>query len=86
LRQPHLPFFGGTVKAFIALPLPVPFAADMEKHLADKKKHFRGWISVHGEDKKHFERISVREEYRKRFEWIPNARLPPARKLPQDAP
>jgi hypothetical protein len=73
LRRPHLPFFGGTVKVIIALPLPVPFAAELEKHLTDKKTHFRGWISVQGKDKKHFEQISAREEYRKRFEWIPKA-------------
>jgi hypothetical protein len=61
------------VKVIIALPIPLSFAAEVEKQLMDKKLHFRGWISVHGKDKKHFERISVREEYRKRFEWIPKA-------------
>ncbi|MDR0583265.1 MAG: hypothetical protein LBG57_02805 [Treponema sp.] len=79
------------MKVIIALPVPMPFMAEVEKHLAEKRLDFRGWIPqwklrklrktnkkryerlVEEGKRKRFEWVSPRDEYGKRFEWIPKA-------------
>jgi hypothetical protein len=66
------------MKVVIALPLPLSFISEVERHLVDKKPHSHYEINkvVYGgyyEYNRVSALVSVQEEYTKRFEWIDKA-------------